>query len=61
MTVRELITTLEKVENKDLDVVFFDDSTGMVVEEVYQGNKYYGKTEENGQWICDIRECIVIF
>ena len=60
MTVKELIATLEKVENKDLDVVFFNDFTGIVVDEVYQNNEYYGKDEENGYWVCEERECIVI-
>lgn len=60
MTVRELIATLEKVENKDLDVIFIADFTGIVVDEVCQDSVYYGRDEENGYWVCDERECIVI-
>jgi hypothetical protein len=60
MTVRELIAALEKVENKDLDVIFIADFTGIVVDEVCQDNVYYGRDEENGCWVCEERECIVI-
>ena len=60
MTVRELIAALEKVENKDLDVIFIADFTGIVVDEVCQNNVYYGRDEENGCWVCEERECIVI-
>lgn len=60
MTVRELITALEKVENKDLDVIFIADFTGIVVDEVCQDSVYYGRDEENGFWVCEERECIVI-
>lgn len=61
MTVKELIAILEKVEDKDLDVIYFDDSTGTLVEEVHKDNRYYGKTEENGCWVSATRECIAIF
>lgn len=60
MTVRELITELEKIEDKDLDVVISSDYDGYVLaEEVIEDKNYYGKDEEVG-WTTCIRKCIAI-
>lgn len=60
MTVRELIAELEKVENKDLDVVINSDDYGYVLaEEVTENEVYYGKADEFGWWACT-RKCVTI-
>lgn len=61
MTVKELITELEKIEDKDLDVVISSDYDGYVlVEDVIENEKYYGKADEFG-WTACTRKCITIF
>ncbi len=60
MTVKELIAELEKIEDKDLDVVISSDYDGYVlVEEATENEKYYGKADEFGWWACT-RKCVVI-
>lgn len=60
MTVRELIAELEKVENKDLDVIISSDYDGYVLaEEVMENEEYYGKDEEFG-WSARTRKCVAI-
>ena len=61
MTVKELIAELEKVENKDLDVVIIgnDGYVCELVEDVMENEKYYGKTDEFGWWACT-RKCVLI-
>ena len=61
MTVKELITELEKVENKDLDVVVIgnDDYVCELAEEVTESEAYYGKADEFG-WCACTRKCVVI-
>lgn len=61
MTVKELIIELEKIEDKDLDVVISSDYDGYVlVEDVIENEKYYGKADEFG-WTACTRKCITIF
>ena len=61
MTVRELIEELQKIENKELDVVipsmYSDGYTTDV--EVDTSRVYYGKVEEIG-WTACYRDCVVI-
>lgn len=60
MTVKELIAELEKIEDKDLDVVFHDDDyVCELVEEVTESEAYYGKDEKIG-WSACTRKCIII-
>ena len=60
MTVKELIAELEKIEDKNLDVVVSSDYDGYVlVEETTENKVYYGKADEFGWWACT-RKCIVI-
>lgn len=60
MTVKELIAELEKIEDKELDVVFHgEDYKVEVVEDVFEATRYYGKAEEFS-WISCTRKCIVI-
>lgn len=60
MTVKELIAELEKIENKDLDVVFHGEDYNIeVVEDVFESTQYYGKAEEIG-WLACTRKCILI-
>lgn len=60
MTVRELIAELEKVEDKDLDVVINSDCYDYVLaEEVTESEEYYGKDEGFG-WNACTRKCITI-
>lgn len=61
MTVKELITELEKIEDKDLDVVIECDDGYVceLVEEAIETERYYGKTDEFGWWACT-RKCILI-
>jgi hypothetical protein len=61
MTVKELIAELEKIEDKDLDVVISSDYDGYVlVEDIIENEKYYGKADEFG-WTACTRKCITIF
>ena len=60
MTVKELIAELEKIEDKDLDVVINSDYDGYVlVEEVTENERYYGKADGFG-WSACTRKCILI-
>ena len=60
MTVKELIAELEKIENKDLDVVINSDDYGYVLaEEVTENEVYYGKADEFGWTVCT-RKCVTI-
>jgi hypothetical protein len=60
MTVKELITKLEAIENKDLDVVINSDDYGnVVVTYISQIEVYYGRDENTG-WYCDTRECVLL-
>lgn len=61
MTVKELIAELEKIEDKDLDVVVIgnDGYVCELVEDVMKNEKYYGKADEFGWWACT-RKCVVI-
>lgn len=61
MTVRELIEELEKIENKDLDVIINSYDYGDVVAEYVFDNatRYFGKA--NGMcWTTMDRKCVVI-
>lgn len=62
MTVRELIQELEKIENKDLDVVMLeggDYNTTDTYEIQEVEDYYYGKQEKDG-YIYSSRRCIFI-
>lgn len=60
MTVKELIAELEKIENKDLDVVFHGEDYNIeVAEDVFESTQYYGKADEFG-WTACTRKCILI-
>lgn len=60
MTVRELIVELEKIEDKNLDVVISSDYDGYVlVEDIIENEKYYGKADAFG-WTACTRKCITI-
>ena len=60
MTVKELIAELEKIENKDLDVVFHGyDYNIEVAEDVFESAQYYGKADGYG-WLACERKCILI-
>lgn len=60
MTVKELIAELEKIEDKDLDVVFHgEDYKIEVAEDVFESTQYYGKSE-GYSWVACIRKCILI-
>lgn len=61
MTVKELIKTLEQIENKELDVVINDDYNEYTTDiEVIETNKYYGKGEFPYGWVSKTRECVVL-
>ncbi len=62
MTVKELIAELEKIENKDLDVVVIGDDGYICepVEEVTEREVYYGKDDEMGCWSACTRKCVFI-
>lgn len=60
MTVRELIAELEKIEDKDLDVVFHgEDYKIEVAEDVFESTQYYGKAE-GYSWCAYTRKCVLI-
>ncbi len=61
MTVKELIQELEKVHNKDLDVVMLEGSENTTdTFDVFEGVKcYYGK-KENGAYVHASRTCVFI-
>jgi len=60
MTVKELIIELEKIEDKNLDVIISSDYDGYVLaEEVMENEEYYGKDEGFGWSVCT-RKCIAI-
>ncbi len=60
MTVRELITELEAIKDKDLDVVIDSDDYGtVIVDYVTETEIYYGKVEENG-YVCKTRKCVLL-
>ena len=60
VTVRELIAELEKIENKELDVVI-DGQLGVLtdVEAIEGAHRYYGKSEAVG-YVHRTRECVVL-
>lgn len=60
VTVRELIAELEKIENKELDVVM-DGQLGVLtdVEAIEGAHRYYGKSETVG-YVHRTRECVVL-
>lgn len=60
VTVRELIAELEKIENKELDVVM-DGQLGVLtdVEAIEGAHRYYGKSEAVG-YVHRTRECVVL-
>ena len=60
MTVKELIIKLERVENKELDVVIFSEDYDYITDiDVIETNKYYGKSEPYG-WETKTRDCVVL-
>lgn len=61
MTVRELIETLEQIEDKELDVVINDDYNEYTTDiEVIETNKYYGKSESPYGWVSKTRKCVIL-
>lgn len=59
-TVRELITQLEAIENKDLEVVVDGEGFEVYTDvEAIQGTRYFG-TIEDGGWVARTRECVVL-
>ncbi len=60
MTVKELIKELEQIENKELDIVVFDECNVRTTDiEVIQSERYYGKCEDYA-WVAKYRECVVL-
>ena len=60
MTVKELITKLEAVKDKDLDIVIDSDDYGAItVDYVTETTRYYGKIEKDG-YIYKTRKCVLL-
>lgn len=62
MKVRELIEELQKIEDKELDVVVTSpwvDGKHTTDLEVCERSVYYGKAEEIG-WVACYRDCVII-
>ena len=60
MTVRELIEELQKVENKELDVVIEGrDTSTTEIELIVGAHRYYGKPEATG-YTHRTRECVIL-
>lgn len=62
MKVRELIEELQKIDNKELDVVVpsvFNDGYTTDIEVDGSALVYYGKAEEIG-WVACYRDCVAI-
>ena len=60
MKVRELIEELQKIEDKELDVVTLSQYDGYTTElEIDRSSVYYGKVESTG-WTVKTRDCIII-
>jgi len=60
MTVKELIEELEQIENKELDIVVFDECNTRTTDiEVIHTIRYYGKCENNS-WVAQDRECVIL-
>lgn len=60
MTVKELIETLEKIDNKDLDVVMAIESDIELVDNVTEEfEAYYGKTD-NTDYVWATRKCVIL-
>lgn len=60
MTVKELIEELEKIDNKDLDVIFHNAyGSYEKLDDVYTGHGLYGKTEHQ-MYVVTERECVLM-
>jgi len=60
MKIKELIAELERIENKELDVVVFSEDYGYITDiDIVETNKYYGKSESYG-WEAKIRDCVAL-
>lgn len=60
MTIKELIKELEQIENKELDIVVYDECNERTTDiEAIQTVRYYGKFEDGG-WTAKDRECVVL-
>ena len=60
MTVKELIVELEKIEDKDLDVVVYGEDYNIeIAEDVFESTRYFSKVERDGRIACT-RKCVLI-